>query len=119
MRRFFTATVTAAALLTLSAFAHGQDTNEAQAPLPASKINLSLEQEHIIKEIVKDMRVEPAGGSAPETVGAAVPDAAALRPIPPEIGDKVPQIRSHRFFVKDNKVILVDPKDNSVVDVID
>ncbi len=69
MRRFFTAAMTAAALLTLSAFAHGQDTSENQAPMPSSKVNLSLEQEHIIKEIVKDMRVEPAGRSAPETVG--------------------------------------------------
>ena len=119
MRRVLTV-VTAAAFLTLGAFAHGQAIQDEQrAPASSTKVNLSLEQEHIIKEIVKDLRVEPAAGSVPETVGAAVPDAAPLRPIPPEIGDKVPQIRSHRFLVKDNKIILVDPKDNSVVDVID
>ena len=33
--------------------------------------------------------------------------------------EKVPQVKSHLFFLKDGKVVIVDPKENKIVDAID
>ena len=35
------------------------------------------------------------------------------------VGNKVPQIKSHEFFVKGNRVVIVSPKDNTIADVIE
>ena len=86
---------------------------------PAPRINLTSEQEFIIREIVlKDLNVPKAKPDAPETVGDVVPENVELYPIPPEVAEKVPQVKSHKFFVKDNKVILVSSSDRLIADVI-
>jgi hypothetical protein len=73
----------------------------------------------IIREIVlKDLNVPKAKPDAPETVGDMVPENVELYPIPPEVAEKVPQVKSHKFFVKDNKVILVSSSDRLIADVI-
>ena len=92
-----------------------------QAPaVPAQpKINLTLEQRHVIKEIIKDVKVQPAPANIETSVGAKVPAGVNLNPMPTEVSEKVPQIKSHLFFLKDGKVVLVDPKDNTVIDAID
>jgi hypothetical protein len=86
---------------------------------PAPRINLTAEQEFIIREIVlKDLNVAKAKPDAPETVGDAVPENVELHPIPPDVAAKVPQVKSHEFFVKDDKIILVSPSDRLIADVI-
>ena len=42
-----------------------------------------------------------------------------LNPMPQLVAEKVPQIKSHLFFVEDGKVVIVDPKENKIVDAID
>jgi hypothetical protein len=39
--------------------------------------------------------------------------------MPAEVGAKVSQIKTHLFFVQGGRVVIVDPKDNKIVDVID
>ena len=86
---------------------------------PAPRINLTAEQEFIIREIVlKDLNVPKAKPEAPETIGDAVPETIELHPIPPEVAAKVPQVKSHEFFVKDDKIILVSPSDRRIAEVI-
>jgi hypothetical protein len=86
---------------------------------PAPRINLTSEQEFIIREIVlKDLNVPKAKPDAPETVGDVVPENVELYPIPPEAAEKVLQVKSHKFFVKDNKVILVSSSNRLIADVI-
>jgi hypothetical protein len=89
------------------------------APAPRT-INLTQEQRFIIKEIVlKDLNVQKARADAPETIGDAVPENIDLHAMPPEVAAKVPQGRSHSFFVKDdNAIVLVSPNDRRVADVI-
>jgi hypothetical protein len=89
------------------------------APAPRT-INLTQEQRFIIKEIVfKDLNVSKARADAPEKIGEAVPKNIVLHPMPPVLAEKVPQGRSHSFFVKDdNVIVLVSPNDNRVADVI-
>jgi hypothetical protein len=39
--------------------------------------------------------------------------------MPQLVAEKIPQIKTHLFFVEDGKVVIVDPKENKVVDAID
>jgi hypothetical protein len=93
----------------------------AQAPaVPAQpKINLSLEQRHTIKELIKDLKVSPAPANVETTVGATVPATINLSPMPQVVAEKVPQVKSHLFFIEGTKVVIVDPKENKIVDAID
>jgi Protein of unknown function (DUF1236) len=97
--------------------AHAQ-ANPPPAVAPAPRLTLTAEQEYIIREIVfKDLNV-PKENAAPDTVGDVVPDNVTLHPLPPEILQKVPQARSHSFFVTGDEIILVSPSDRRVADVI-
>ena len=90
-----------------------------QAPAVQPKINLTLEQRHTIKELIKDLNVPSAPKNTETTLGATVPAAIKLSPMPVEVSEKVPSIKSHLFFIEDGKVVIVDPKENKIVDAID
>ena len=92
--------------------------NAPPAVAPAPRLTLTAEQEYIIREIIlKDLNVQKEN-SAPETIGDVVPDDVKLYPLPPDVVQKVPQARSHMFFVKDDVVIIVSSSDRRVADVI-
>jgi hypothetical protein len=86
-------------------------------------VNLTMEQRHIIKEIIiKDMKItEPPDQAAkvPTEVGQAVPAGIPLQPMPVEVAAKIPQLKAHSFLVKNDKVIIIDPKDNKVAALIE
>ncbi|HMF21363.1 MAG TPA: DUF1236 domain-containing protein, partial [Pseudolabrys sp.] len=94
---------------------------QANAPpvvAPAPRLTLTAEQEYIIREIIlKDSNVQKEN-SAPEAVGDVVPNDVKLYPLPQDVIQKVPQARSHMFFVKDDEVILVSSSDRRIADVI-
>jgi hypothetical protein len=113
----------ATAIVTLCPWAvqaQGQSTTPpAIGPAPRT-VNLTAEQEFIIREIVlKDLKVPRAGPDAPQTIGDRVPNDIELYPIPPEVATKVPEVKSHTFFVKkDDTIVLVSPSDRLIADVI-
>jgi len=113
-----------AAVLTLVLPVEAQVPSTAPVVKPADTVNLTMEQKHIIKEIIlKDLKVaEPADQQAakvPTQVGETVPSGIPLQPMPVEVSAKVPQLKSHSFLVKNDKVIVVDPKDNKVAALIE
>jgi hypothetical protein len=82
-------------------------------------VNLNEEDRHTIREIVlKDKKVEKAPESAKVAIGDAVPKGVDLQPIPEEVTRKVPQLKNNTFFVKGQEVIIVEPKDNTVADIV-
>jgi hypothetical protein len=83
---------------------------------PAPKLNLTLEQRHTIKEFVKDMKADAADVQA--AIGEPIPPGVSPRPMPSDVSQKVPQVKSHRFFLTAQQIVIVDPKDNKVADVI-
>jgi hypothetical protein len=88
-------------------------------PLATRSVKLTAEQHHIIKEIVlKDLKVKGVSADVKVEVGEPVAESVSLQPFPPVIADKVPEVRSHAFFVKGDQVIIVDPRDKRVADVI-
>jgi hypothetical protein len=87
----------------------------AQTMPPQEKVDLTMEQRHIIKEIIiKDMKVAPQTAEVPTQVGQAVPTGVPLQPIPVEVSAKIPQLKAHSFIVKNDAVLIVDPKDNKI-----
>jgi hypothetical protein len=118
--------VTAAVLtlvLPVEAQVGAQVPSTAPVVKPADTVNLTMEQRHVIKEIIiKDMKIaEPpdAGAKVPTQVGDTVPSGIPLQPMPVEVSAKIPQLKAHSFLVKNEKIIIVDPKDNKVAALIE
>jgi hypothetical protein len=89
-----------------------------EEPAQASpRLNLTLEQRHVIKEIIKDLKNESAADAQPK-IGEPVPSQIKLQPMPPQVAQKVPQIKSHMYFLTTEQIVIVDPKDNKVADLI-
>jgi hypothetical protein len=88
-------------------------------PAASQGIRLTLEQRHVIRELVKDTKVEQAPVDSKLAPGDAVPESVESHPLPKLIGEKVPQIRSHRFFVTPQQIVIVDPKQPKVTVVIE
>jgi hypothetical protein len=114
--------VAAAVVALIACLAPGESvqaqTNAPPAIAIAPRLTLTAEQEYIVREIIlKDSNVEKQN-TAPETVGDVVPADVKLFPLPQDVVQKVPQARSHMFFVKDDAVILVSSSDRRVADVI-
>jgi hypothetical protein len=90
---------------------------------PAETVNLTMEDRHVIKEIIlKDFKIGPPQDQAakvPTNVGEVVPQGIPLQPMPIEVSAKVPQIKSHSFIIKDDKVVIIDPKDNKVAALVE
>ena len=125
MRRVtINAPITAALVLMLSCISSIVPAQTpAQTPLQAPaaispKLNLTLEQRHVIKEIIKDMKIEPTAVEVRAAVGEQVPQGINLQPMPGDVAQKVPQVKTHRFFVAGGEIVIVDPKDNVVAEVI-
>jgi hypothetical protein len=116
-----------AAVLTLVLPVEAQVPADTPSTAPVMKaadtVNLTMEQRHIIKEIIiKDLKItEPAdqGAKVPTQVGDVVPAGIPLQPMPVEVAAKVPQLKAHSFLVKNDKVIIIDPKDNKVAALIE
>jgi hypothetical protein len=92
------------------------------APLPSvagETVNLTMEQRHIIKEIVvKELKATQQPVAVAPKPGQAAPEGVVLQPVPVEVSAKVPQVRTHSYFVKDDEVVIVDPKNNKIAAVI-
>ncbi len=110
--------IAAAAILSVVPAAHAQ-TPPQQELAPAARVNLTLEQRHVIKELIKDLKIEPTKTSVQPSVGDALPPDVTLQPMPNEIGRKVPQIKAHRFLITADQIVIVDPKDNKVAELIE
>jgi len=124
MPKLVTAPLLALVTAAIVAFCPLVAAESSDAPIiePAPRtINLTQEQRFIIKEILlKDVHVAKARADAPETIGEAVPPSIELHAMPSLLAEKVPQGRSHSWFVKegDNVIVLVSPNDHRVADVI-
>lgn len=118
MKRAVLAIALAAGFLVGGAIA--QSPSDEKAAIPARSIQLTAEQDHVIKEIVlKDMHVEQAPRSTEIKIGDKVPPNIELHAFPPLIAEKVPQVSTHKFFITENQIVIVNPQDNKIADIIE
>jgi hypothetical protein len=91
----------------------------APAPSSAQSLKLTLEQEHVIKELLKDSNIAATQLPKRPEAGGELPQDVNPQPMPSAIGQKVPQVKSHRILVTADAIVIVDPKDNKVAEVIE
>jgi hypothetical protein len=104
-------------------------TTHAQTPAPPAapqqemaptgpKLNLTLEQRFTIREIIKDNKAASSPADVQAAVGEPVPQGVTPQPMPTDVAQKVPQVKAHRYFLTAQQIVIVDPKDNKVAEVI-
>ena len=96
---------------------------QAQTPepiLPSSRtVNLTQENRHVIREIIlKDMNVKKAPNNVNVSIGSPVPANVSPQPFPGDITQKIPALKSNTFFVAGDQIVVVEPKDNTVADIV-
>jgi hypothetical protein len=112
--------IATAAILTLAMPVVAQVPSTAPAVAPSETVNLTMEQKHVIKEIIlKDLKVQAQTADVPTQVGDKIPSGIPLQPMPVEVSAKVPQLKSHSFIVKNDTVVIVDPKDNKIAALVE
>jgi hypothetical protein len=52
-------------------------------------------------------------------LGAEIPEGVAFYEFPPVVLDRVPDLRDFRFLVTDEQIVIVEPRDRSIILVID
>jgi hypothetical protein len=92
MKIFLIMTAAVASLIFISPITRGQAPPEQNTPTVTAKINLSLEQRHTIREIIKDLKIESS--SVDIRVGDTVSKSVSLYPMPADVAAKVPHIRA-------------------------
>jgi len=125
MKRTFTVIALGAMLLAGSAIAQSPTQGIAppggsprQPAVPQRSIKITAEQEYVIKENVKDAHVAPASGVSNLEMGGKAPANVELHEFPQIVTEKVGAVKMHKFFVAGDQIVVVDPKDNTIADII-
>ena len=85
--------------------------------LPSRSIQLSAQQGYVIKENLKDMHVEQVPHTKEITIGSKVPSNIGLHEFPPLVIEKVPKVKTYKFFITENQIVLVSQQ-NEIADII-
>ena len=118
MKRLFTIAALSTALLAGSAIAQAPAPAPDSGSVPSRSIKITAEQGYIIKEnVVKAPATSGQGGGKIE-IGEKAPSGSSLQEFPQIVVEKVPAVKSHKFFVSNGEVVVVDPKDNTIADII-
>lgn len=83
------------------------------------KLNLTMEEEHTLKEVLlKDSEFKHVAAEPSLKPGDKVPQSVTLYEFPAMIAQKVPTIKSHRFFIAGDHIVIVRPEERQVVEVV-
>jgi hypothetical protein len=126
MKRTLASFALASALLTGSAIAQAPTSGSApSAPesprepaVPQRSIKITAEQEYVIKENVKDAHLAPASGVSNLQIGGKAPANVELHEFPQIVLERIPAVKGHKFFLAENQIVVVDPKDSTIADII-
>ena len=73
-----------------------------------------VQRQTVYRTIVRE-RVRPAQATVAYRVGMHVPETAQLYAVPDPVAVEVPAIRSYKYMVINDRVVLVDPPTSEVV----
>ena len=88
---------------------------------PAGVPNLNLtaaQKQTIYSSISSQKQKETAPPSFHVAVGAVVPGSVELQALPKTIVDLIPDLKDYQYAMVANQVLLVDPKNKQVVEII-
>ena len=91
---------------------------ETRTAVTTEPLELTPVQRRTIYRTIVRERVAPAEPMVEYRVGARLPDSVRLYSIPQEVAVEVPKIRSYKYMVVNNRVVLVDPATSLVVEEV-
>ena len=94
-----------------------QAPTDKREPIPRRSIQLSAQQGYVIKENLKDMHIEQVPGTNEIRIGDKVPPNIGLHAFPPLVIEKVPQVKTYKFFITENQIVVVSQQ-NLIADII-
>jgi hypothetical protein len=91
----------------------------AQASAPSdSRVRFTDQQRDVIRQRTSSTRSIETTGASTYMVEEEVPATIELQEFPTEIYTEMPEVRTYRYFRRDNDVIVVDPTQRRVIEVI-
>ncbi|MFZ0105006.1 MAG: DUF1236 domain-containing protein [Pseudolabrys sp.] len=72
---------------------------------------------YVIKENLKDMHIKQVPRRKEIGIGNKVPSDIGLHDFPPFVLEKVPKVKTYKFFITENQIVLVSPQ-NEIADII-
>jgi hypothetical protein len=83
-------------------------------------VKLTMEDQHVLKEnLLKGAQSEgSAETSADLERGKKVPASVTLHHFPDDIASKIPQIKSHEYFIANHSIVIVEPQARSIVEIV-
>ena len=91
---------------------------ESRTGVTTEPLELTPVQRRTIYRTIVRERVAPAEPTIEYRVGARLPDSVRLYSVPQEVAVEVPAIRSYKYMVVNNRVVLVDPATSQVVEEV-
>ncbi|MGA8962711.1 MAG: DUF1236 domain-containing protein [Pseudolabrys sp.] len=85
--------------------------------IPPRAIQLSAQQGYVIKENLQDMNIKQVPRRKEIGIGNKVPSDIGLHDFPPFVLEKVPKVKTYKFFITENQIVLVSPQ-NEIADII-
>ena len=97
---------------------HTREPVESRTVVTTEPLDLTpVQRQTIYRTIVREQVVRTAP-TVEYHVGARVPDSVRLYSVPREVAVEVPTIRSYKYMVVNNRVVLVDPATSQVVEEV-
>jgi hypothetical protein len=125
MTHFRQASICAATVATLIAgvtAANAQTTVITREPMQTETVvtttrplQLTPVQRQTVYRTIRETRMAPAQPTVSYRVGMRVPQTQQLYEMPETVGVEVPAIRSYKYIMVNNRVVLVDPATSEVV----
>ena len=91
---------------------------ESRTVVTTEPLELTPVQRRTIYRTIVRERVAPAEPTIEYRGGARLPDSVRLYSVPQEVAVEVPAIRSYKYMVVNNRVVLVDPATSQVVEEV-
>lgn len=89
---------------------------ESRTVVTTEPLQLTPVQRRTIYRTIVRERVSPARPTVEYRVGTRVPESVQLYAVPQDVAVEVPAIRSYKYMVVNDRVVLIDPATSEVVD---
>lgn len=90
---------------------------EGRAPMPSEELTFSAQQRQIIRKYARGRPVKPV--EVELEIGEILPEQMQLFQFHDKVVRHLPALRDYRYFIIEDEIVLVDPRDNRIVEVLD
>jgi Protein of unknown function (DUF1236) len=88
---------------------------ESRTVVTTEPLQLTPVQRRTVYRTIARERVAPARPTVEYRIGTRVPESVQLYSVPQEVAVEVPAIRSYKYMVVNDRVVLIDPATSEVV----